>query len=473
MERKSKGRLFHNALTLLVIGLILIFFYINVEGSDIASYTAWIGCGLLAAGLWMLRKENKQISHAFGFAALFLLMRIAFYWLGVFPLSETIIAVSTFLFIVSNITILIMMYFLFTGLRNVALKFGDAQLAIRLIRCFVLYVSLYGVLLVCFILPVLIVPAIIYGIFVLIKLPLTLNQLGKHIPFDTQDIIVKPLNKWSILIVSLYIAINIGGQFGFMYYVNAPRPEAVPFVNEISPVTVELRERLVYLGMPENVLSDLPDDEIRQFEGIYDANVNKMDSSVIVNRDGGELEVISFIGFMPEGKVRTLFYYHWREPPSNAFIDMLSIACPLDHYTMLGDSGEKGLSLFDKDGTSYRQTLLNEGNLVGNPQLNEANLVANFQFTSLFSHINTPGFTTQILFRLYPQYENQRGYVAVNALVSRPDEVLGFSSNATYVHQESVWNRPHFSPLNQTAPYGYMDISFIKGSEAFWSEWFY
>jgi hypothetical protein len=43
---------------------------------------------------------------------------------------------------------------------------------------------------------------------------------------------------------------------------------------------------------------------------------------------------------------------------------------------------------------------------------------------------------------------------------------------ATYVHQQSLWNRPYFNVLNKTSPFGYSSINDMPGARAFWSEWF-
>ena len=455
--------LFRRAIFFLCLGLVLVSFNINIERIELALYTTWAGGMFITLGLWMLRRDNTWLSTAFRTSLLLLVFRSVEYTMGVFPVSEAVHSFRIALIIISGISAVVMMYCLFTGLQDIAYRFGSQHLAGRLIRCFYLYVSMFVLILLNFVVPILFIPTLIYGIFVLINLPYTVSRLKWCIPSGEQVVACKPVYKTVWLCLFAYIAVSIGVMVGFMYSVNAPVPEAVRFVNTVSPETEEIRDRLRYFGMPEHVLDDLPDEEVRLFTGIYDAFVSRTRSRGIVDRNGGSLEIISFIGIMPEGRVRTLFYYRWLELPGGAYVDVLSFASDFRIFVMLPDSEERGMALFDRNGVTYRQTLLNDGALIrfGMPA------PPNF-----FIFPIQTGFATQIQFRLFPNYENQRGYVAASALVMRPDVQTHFGIFATYVHQERLWNRPHFNVLNHTCSIGSVSISLFEGSRAFWSESF-
>jgi len=71
-------------------------------------------------------------------------------------------------------------------------------------------------------------------------------------------------------------------------------------------------------------------------------------------------------------------------------------------------------------------------------------------------------------------YCNQRGYVAVDMSVDKNPDLHTLTNRfSTYVHQESLWNRPYFNALNKTSPTGYSQIRSTENARSFWSEGFY
>jgi len=261
-------------------------------------------------------------------------------------------------------------------------------------------------------------------LFVLINMLRTINLLKECAPMDRRETSVQTISKWVWLTLILYLLVTIGGELGFLYHVNAPNPKASQYVNTVSLETADIRQRLLNLGMPEYVLNDLPDNEARLFDGIYDASVSIMSSYQIVGSDDGKLEIILFDGFMPGGKVRTLCFYRWLELPKHTYTDLISIRRSLDYFAIPTKLNETSLSLYDMNGKTYSQALQNEGS---------AMIPAQHPYWATL---------TQIKFRLYPHYENQRGYVAIDTMV-KSSQALVFDSYPTYVHQEHVWNRPY------------------------------
>ncbi|MCL2615570.1 MAG: hypothetical protein FWD30_02095 [Dehalococcoidia bacterium] len=233
----------------------------------------------------------------------------------------------------------------------------------------------------------------------------------------------------------LYIAVAIGGEFGFLYHVNAPNPASSEYVNTFSSDTAEIRQRMLDFGLPEYVLNDLPESEILLFSGIYDGNAEIKNSHQIVWRDDGKLEVVGFEGLLPGGKVRTLFYYRWLELPKHTFVDLIAIQKDLRYFALPNDINESGLALYDKDGKTYGQTL---------------------QYERGATHYAYG--LVQVKFRLYPHYENQRAYVAMDTVISRLSVTLSFDSFSSYVHQEHLWNRPHLDISDIVAASIFNDI---------------
>lgn len=449
-----EDNLFCNALTLLCWGLVLLNVSLDFQGLELSLYSTWGGVILLMLGLWMLRQENRQMATALRCGVLLLLIRTATYWLSTFPDPE---GPSTLLLAITTASFLVLtVYYLFSGLRDFASRFVNEMLEKQFIRCFWLYFSLVFLLLVCVIIPFpflayLLIP---YALFVMIYLPISVSKLKQYVPLGKRVTSVKAINKWVIIALCFYTAATISGEFGCLYYVNAPRPEAQLYSNFSSSESNAIRERLTELRMPEYVLNDLPDDEVLLYKDVYRSASKIMESGEITNRDGGRLEIYSFVGIMPEGKVRTLFYYRWHELPKHTYTELFSIISILKKITMQENWDEKGLSLYDKDGKTYSQTLLNNGALIGYTHDDSQGIPANVLMT-------------QIQFRLYPNYKNQRGYVASS---TEAEQLMAFENLLTYIHQESLWNRPHFDALkNRTFANGYNRVN----NPTFWSEGFF
>lgn len=464
---QSEVNLFRNALTLLCWGLVLTGLQINFDGIELPLYSTWIGSVLLMLGLWMLRKENRRMKLAFRLSVVGLLIRMISYWLDAVSVKDSRLFIGMIFTISLALLWIIQAYALFTGLRELAHRFENPALGRRLMRCFVLDLVLYLLIPICFLVPFLLYPLLPYALFVMVYMPASVHKLKHHVPLGKRVTSVTALNIRVAVVLILYTAMTFGGEVSFLHLNSAPSPEASLYTAFSSLETAPLRERLKELGMPEDVLRDLPDDEVRLYDGIYASTSETIQNSEITKDDGGRLEAYSFVGLMPGGRVRQLFYYRWLELPRHAYTDVLSIPCAL-HYNPgalngfeYSDFEEKGLALYDQDGRTYRQNLLNRGELVAFTDLG-----ASPMFPSM-TPVSGRGRVTQIQFRLYPRYENQRGYVAMSAYMANLEEPWAFNSMATYVHQQSLWNRPRLDILNATASYGYSRVEHRAFSSAF------
>jgi hypothetical protein len=117
------------------------------------------------------------------------------------------------------------------------------------------------------------------------------------------------------------------------------------------------------------------------------------------------------------------------------------------------------LALYDYDGTTYSQVPLNKDNIA-----RSAHQSPSTYFSSIISSTETVALM-QLQYRLLPNCANQRGYVAVSAAAVEPIDFVGL---LTYIHQESLWNRPHLDMLILATPWGN-----TMESAAFRSEVFY
>ena|GEM_PF-2111503 len=447
----GKTKPFVCALTLLCWGIGLSSFSINFFNDELPLYTTWIGVVVLSLGLWILRSENKQLFISFCCSIVVLLMRTALYWMGSFPVgaSHNLLMVVA----IMNIPFIFQLAYMFYGLQLIARRIENEVLSKRLRRSFWLFLCFYLAALVGFFFPVLVYLAAPYLLFVFIHFVVVINQLKRHsshVGYEMQPAV----NRVKVLVFSLFIIVygitSIVGNIGFLNYVNKPITMAMVYSNNSGDETASIRAQLAKLGMPDYVLNDLPEEEIQLFEGVYFADSMAEESYAIVERDGGKLEVYYFYGTLSRGKMRVLYYYRWLEPPKHAFVDTFAVwASPSQHIHVANKPEERGLSLYDKDGITYNQELLNSGEL-----LDMANS------------------TVQIQFRMHSGYENQRGYVAVSLVCQSPDYMISSNGWATYVHQESVWNRPYFNVINQWAPSFFWSKNGRPLDKAFWMEGF-
>ncbi|MCL2140234.1 MAG: hypothetical protein FWH42_00930 [Dehalococcoidia bacterium] len=447
----SKAGLLGPALTLLCLGFGLVSFSIDFFNNGLPVYTTWFGLILLSLGLWILRTENRQLFFAFGLSFVLLLMRTGIYWLEAFPNTT-----SSSLWLTLNVSMLILFViqiaFMFSGFQTIAQRMGNEFLHNRLRRSFILFIPFYIASLFGIYLPALVYIAAPYLLCVYIYFVVIINQLIKHsrlAEYEMQPSVSKAKSFAFGMFTLFYVVITVIGNIGCLYHVNTPVPTAIIYENEPSPETVATREQLATLGMPDYVLNDLPDDEIRAFDGVYFACSEVTKSYAITERDGGKLEIFSFYGTVSLGEVRVLYYYRWIESPKHAFVDTFAVRVSLSSNFFTSDNPDlRGLSLYDKDGITYSQKLLNDNEL-----------------------LDTGGFA-KIQFRIHASYENQRGYIAATMKVITPYTMIGSNGWATYIHQESVWNHPYFDSINQSSIRFFWSKNGEPLNKVFWMEGF-
>ena len=120
----------------------------------------------------------------------------------------------------------------------------------------------------------------------------------------------------------------------------------------------ELRQELLGLGFPEEVLADLTDQEVALLDGA-DAVMVKSDLSRWDTRH--EIDHIStyFIQVeLPDDMVRYFVWFSWDEGPSSRLRESLEIIPDWTHEAILPPSALQGRLLWDEAGQLYQSLLL-------------------------------------------------------------------------------------------------------------------
>ncbi|MCL1914873.1 MAG: hypothetical protein FWG10_13615 [Eubacteriaceae bacterium] len=457
--QESDAKLFRLALALASAGLALASFNMHVSIFEAAAYSRWAGSLLIAASLWMLHRENSLLNLGFIAGLFSLAVQSAEFWLGAMPPNRLYslaapLAAMSLLF--ANICFLLM------GLGDIASKFGEPKLANRLWGSFVLYTSSFVLQGFCFDIPGFAIPIFVYSVFVFAALPLTVNELNRSMRLGRPVAKTSRLNAKSAIAALAYAGVTAIIGFALLRQVNQPNPLPIldTGVASSEAIAIATREAMRDLGMPEKVLGDLPDWEIALYEGIYDASISV--GRLDVASGGGQVEITGFVGAMPDGWVRTLFYYRWLEAPKAAYVDLLSVTTttnPIEINISRQMSSTQGAAYYEKDGVTYRQTLLNDGKLVQAVPI---------------SYPLLKFYSAQVVYRVYPEgYENQRGFVAASTNIKSNKSPINVNSYLTYAHQENLWNRPYFDAAGIAASNAYNSLRNIRGSNVYIAGEFY
>ena len=194
----------------------------------------------------------------------------------------------------------------------------------------------------------------------------------------------------------------------------------------------ELRQELLGLGFPEEVLADLTDQEVALLDGA-DAVMVKSDLSRWDTRH--EIDHIStyFIQVeLPDDMVRYFVWFSWDEGPSSRLRESLEIIPDWTHEAILPPSALQGRLLWDEAGQLYQSLLLGK---YGNQT----------QSSIFFGTSSHQSF--RVNFSLPRRGEHIRGYVTYEARMQVPELIFNYNAEARFVHQENWLSYPWESPI--------------------------
>ena len=386
-----------------------------------------VGAMLLCLGFRSLRRENGWFRQGCVLSILLALYRGATDILLATPLAVTLSDGWGYLLgLVGWLANLWLLFALWRGLKAV---FRQAELEARtgaaggLVICYLLMfflalVNASGWLL---LLPMLILwVCLLAGLF---KISRSLDQAGYAItPAPVR------LSNGRVLAVSLG-ALLLAVLSCLLIFSRYP-VEASPAQMETGQE--ELRQELLDLGFPEEVLADLTDEEVALLEGA-EAVMVKSDLSRWDTRHDIDHISTHFIQVeLPEDMARYFVWFSWDEGPSRRLRESLEVIPDWTQEAILPPDDLQGRLLWEADGQLYQSPL---SGVYGSQTQNSI-------FFGASSHQSF-----SVDFSLPRRGEHVRGYVTYESRMQVPELIFNYNAEVRYVHQEHWLSYPWESPI--------------------------
>ncbi len=295
-----------SSLNLIMWGMLLSSFQIDVGIDGFTQIVEFIGTALLIFGLLKIRKTDKKLNIAF-----FMTVGIQFIGIVGAHIGRTLIEPTDFLVVFKLIYILlnVVMYaFLFTGISNLCLSLkGDGLKKPNLKLGYIFYciMALLVVIAVLGFYPILLA-ASVFLFLSLWQLRNARNILAnENEEFELKTVIaVGEKAVYCVLIFAIAVTPIIS-----MLSVSGSQPKTEVYnpadtsysADEVNNVKLEM----LTLGMPENILNDLPDSEIMKYKGAVYLEKTKGQKWARSNKNLW-LNFSSYIFFFPNGQARSL-----------------------------------------------------------------------------------------------------------------------------------------------------------------------
>ncbi len=334
----------------LIWGLLLSSFYINIFFEGFSEITKFIGSALWLYGLFKLRNTDKKINIAFFIDVGLSLVSLVVGHFGKYlidPTNYTLIAGTIALFIR-----LIAYGLLFAGINNLCKSLKcDSVKKPNLLLGYISY-CLFGLIIFLAMLggAVLVYAAPIFLIITLWQL----RNAKKYLANENEEIelrtVISAGEKIAYCVLVIVLAVT---PIVSMLAVAGAQPE----IEVYNPIDTEygvdevdqVRFEMVLLGMPEDILDDLPDSEVMKYKGATYLHISQ-DYSFLDQGVKGAYQY--FIFFFPQGEARTLLRLDIEDESSCKYRNGLYISHNRDDWNKPDSSTENGdffIALCNKD----------------------------------------------------------------------------------------------------------------------------
>lgn len=352
-------------------GLLLIFLDFNLYSQvgyiDVLSDA--LGIWLLAYGLYGLQRVNQRLHRAFQWSLLYLLADVFWEvstwagWLKFYPLLGGAMTVM-----VTGL-MLLTFYELLGGLSGEACRSDLAELGDELERWrgYMIVVFLAGAFVLLIPLVILQLAWVIFWLLLFLQLGYLIHQCSKKLP---RELVNRPQESalWTLLpILTLGLALGAAASV----VCNLPQTIEVPYTavaEQEAPEVVALRQQLLELGLPRQVVNDFDAEEINHYQGVWKvlgerthaAGQNVDDTTVLLER---------YVCYLPDGQARYIGAYRYLKSPKHAYSGELllyyhDVNGVRGYSFRLGEpEAAQSLQLFRRGETIYRTLPLGEDNI--------------------------------------------------------------------------------------------------------------
>ena len=410
------------------------------------------GMIMVLLGFRSLRSENNSFKAGYVISV----MRTAVYMLSIVfdatiyrstEWGETVNTVLTAFNVITQLILLICLKHAFIGVKKkVGLDDGVGGATALIVWYFIVailaLVHYEGI-----IIPIVILIAYICIIRSLFTLSKALNEAGYSVNIS----IFKMSDR--ALTVTICSVLAVGILCGYLFFNAYPMKWAPVEIAESAKIT-EIKENLLELGFPEDILNDISDEDILECEGAVNVVFLKEDfSSDLESYNNiqytGKLRFTSVGVKLPDDgeKWRIFHHFEWVEKPWFCGTDGIQL---WPTYRELGDwypYGElRGRVLYDKNGITYTAPYQFLGN---ETYVGDTVFWGERESTDVFASFSMPN-----------EGENQRGYVSYG-IVPRKTELQFVNSWVNYTHQITLFQYPVRS-ANEYRMYGndYYNLTF-------------
>ena len=413
----------HRALGFICWGLALISMTLSVL--PLQHILPALGSVLLYLGFRSLRKTNRALGICYWLSAIQALYRATVLLLNATPFTQNSGATVLLSFGGPVLTWLIF-FALWRGLKKVFRQAGQktkTRSAGGLVICYtILFLLALGNVTSILLWPLLLLwVCLLAGLFKTSKI---LDQAGYAIA-------PTPVRLQSGWIALFYLAGLLPGIL--LLLLAFSRFPAQVSAAQLETGQAQLRSQLVELGFPEDVLTDLTDEEVALLEGAYTVQVNPHDTRPDRpdELDGLTLRFIQVE--LPGGAVRYILWFRWDRAPEHRLRDGLEIIPDYhDALTMNYAAPVQGRVLWENGAQLYQTPL-------------EGCYGSHTRHSIFFVSSSYQAYTFQ--FSLPRQGDHIRGYVTYGMYAAHPGLLYHFNAEVRYAHQEFWACYPWVTPI--------------------------
>ena len=422
-----------SSLNLIMWGMLLSSFQINIGIDGLTQIVGFIGSALLLFGLLKIRKTDVKLNIAF-------FMNVGIGFLGVVGahIGRTLIepAVFSLALTFTSIALTTVMYaFLFAGINSLCVSLnGDGLTRPKLKLGFIFYclfeliffAALSGVVIFAFIAPIF----LILSIWQLRNARKVLANANEEFELKTV-ITIGEKAVYCVLIFAFAVTpiISMLAVAGSQPRVEVYNPTDTSYTaDEVNTVKLEM----LSLGMPEDILDDLPDSEIMKYKGAIYLEKTCGQKYGLSNNNLA-LDFSSYIFFFPNAEARSLICADIDDESVLKYRNGLYLKHSSRDWAPMNTGGEDEfyLALCEKDGKTVSSEII----APYEPEIYNFDSVEGFEFKFPRGSVSRRAYVSNQIYIQSVDKEHRISLIADFIFESQPLAATRYSVNNVAQHE--------------------------------------